>query len=141
MLTLEEIAAQLSVTTDTIKIWQRRGDITGRRIDGRRVHLYHPSQTRPPDGRQRHQPAARPTVAAPVIIAPAPSPTASPPQPHQEAQYETHSLLNPSLTAASTPALCLRIVRASLTNGFSRDREAHASHASRRSGASCLGTL
>ena len=64
MLTLEEIAAQFSVTTDTIKIWQRRGHITGRRIDGRREHLYHPSQTRPPDGRQRHQPAARPTVAA-----------------------------------------------------------------------------
>jgi recombinase/recombinase-like zinc beta ribbon protein len=64
MLTLEEIAAQCGVTTDTIKIWQRRGHITGRRIDGRREHLYHPGQTRPPDGRQRHQPAGRPTLAA-----------------------------------------------------------------------------
>jgi hypothetical protein len=64
MLTLKETAAQFGVTTDTIKIWQRRGHITGRRIDGRREHLYHPGQTRPPDGRQRHQPAARPTLAA-----------------------------------------------------------------------------
>ena len=64
MLTLEEIAAQFGVTTDTIKIWQRRGHTTGRRIDGRRLHLYHPGQTRPPDGRQRHQPATRPTLAA-----------------------------------------------------------------------------
>jgi DNA invertase Pin-like site-specific DNA recombinase len=63
MLTLEEIAAHLGVTTHTIKIWQRRGHITGRRIDGRRLHLYHPGQTRPPDGRQRHQPAARPPLA------------------------------------------------------------------------------
>ena len=53
MLTLDEIAAQLGVTAATVKIWQRRGDITGRRIDGRRAHLYHPGQTRPPDGRRR----------------------------------------------------------------------------------------
>ena len=62
MLTLDEIAAQLGVTAQTIKIWQRRGDITGRRIDGRRAHLYHPGQTRPPDARQRstsHAVAAR----------------------------------------------------------------------------------
>ena len=51
MLTLEEIAAQLGVTTQTIKIWQRRGDISGRRTDGRRECLYHPGQRRPPDGR------------------------------------------------------------------------------------------
>ncbi len=51
MLTLEEIAANFSVTPQTIKIWQRRGDITGRRIDGRRECLYHPGQTRPLDGR------------------------------------------------------------------------------------------
>jgi hypothetical protein len=53
MLTLDEIAAQLGVTAQTIKIWQRRGHITGRRIDGRRAHLYHPGQTRPPVTRQR----------------------------------------------------------------------------------------
>jgi len=52
MLTLEEIAAQLDVTAQTIKIWQRRGDITGRRIDGRRAHLYHPGQNQPPDRRR-----------------------------------------------------------------------------------------
>ncbi|MDA8315526.1 MAG: zinc ribbon domain-containing protein, partial [Actinomycetota bacterium] len=51
MLTLEEIAAQLGVSTQTIKIWQRRGDISGRRTDGRRECLYHPGQRRPPDGR------------------------------------------------------------------------------------------
>src|SRR5450755_2496698 len=50
-------------------------------------------------------------------------------------------LLIPSSTAASTPALCLRIVRASLTNGLSRDRDAHDSHASRRSVAWSLGDL
>lgn len=60
MLTLYEIADQLGVTTQTLKIWHRRGDITGRRIDGRRAHLYHPGQNRPPDRRQR----ARDTVAA-----------------------------------------------------------------------------
>jgi DNA invertase Pin-like site-specific DNA recombinase len=53
MLTLEEIAEQLGVSTQTLKVWQRRGHITGRRIDGRRAHLYHPGQNRPPDGRQR----------------------------------------------------------------------------------------
>ena len=59
MLTLDEIAAQFGVRTQTIKTWQRRGHITGRRIDGRRAHLYHPGQTRPTDGRRRHkQPAA-----------------------------------------------------------------------------------
>ena len=51
MLTLEEIAAELGVAPQTIKIWQRRGDITGRRTDGRRDCLYHPGQRRPPDGR------------------------------------------------------------------------------------------
>jgi hypothetical protein len=56
MLTLDEIAGQLGVTAQTIKIWQRRGDITGQRIDGRRAHLYHPGQTRPPDARRRSQP-------------------------------------------------------------------------------------
>jgi DNA invertase Pin-like site-specific DNA recombinase len=58
MLTLEEIAAQLGVTAQTIKVWQRRGDITGRRIDLRREHLYHPGQTRPPDTHRRNQPHA-----------------------------------------------------------------------------------
>ena len=53
MLTLDEIAEQLGVSAQTVKIWQRRGQITGRRIDGRRAHLYHPGQTRPPDGRRR----------------------------------------------------------------------------------------
>lgn len=61
MLTLEEIAEQFGVSTQTLKVWQRRGHITGRRIDGRRVHLYHPGQNRPPDGRQR---PPRDTVAA-----------------------------------------------------------------------------
>jgi hypothetical protein len=141
MLTLDEVAAQFGVTTDTVKIWQRRGHITGRRIDGRRAHLYHPGQNRPTDGRRRHkQPQPQPSPPA-VMIAPAPSPTASQPQTHQEVQYERHSLLKFSSIAASTPALCLRIVRASLTNGWSRERDAHASHASRRSGASSLGTL
>jgi hypothetical protein len=50
-------------------------------------------------------------------------------------------LLIPISTAASTPALCLRIVRASLTNGFSLDRDAHARHVFRRSSACSLGTL
>jgi DNA invertase Pin-like site-specific DNA recombinase len=57
MLTLDETAADLGVTTQTIKIWQRRGHITGRRVDGRRAYLYHPDQSRPPDGRStRWQP-------------------------------------------------------------------------------------
>jgi DNA invertase Pin-like site-specific DNA recombinase len=63
MLTLEEIADQLGVTTQTIKIWQRRRQITGQRIDGRRAHLYHPGQNRPSDGRRRPKPAAGSAVA------------------------------------------------------------------------------
>jgi len=51
MLTLDEIAGEFGVTPDTIKRWQRRGAITGRRVDGRRAYLYHPGQIRPPDGR------------------------------------------------------------------------------------------
>jgi hypothetical protein len=53
MLTLDEIAKQFGVSTQTIKTWQRRGHITGQRIDGRRAHLYDPGQSRPPDGRRR----------------------------------------------------------------------------------------
>jgi excisionase family DNA binding protein len=64
MLTLEEIADQLGVTTGTVKRWQHQGQITGRRIDGRRAHLYHPGQNRPLDHRQRPKPAASDTVAA-----------------------------------------------------------------------------
>jgi len=60
MLTLEQTAEQFGVSTQTIKTWQRQGHITGRRIDGRRAHLYHPGQTRPPDGRQRHREPAVP---------------------------------------------------------------------------------
>jgi hypothetical protein len=65
MLTLEEIAAQFGVSTQTIKTWQRRGHITGQRIDGRRTHLYHPGQNRPPDGRRRHHERAGPAVRHP----------------------------------------------------------------------------
>lgn len=48
MLTVTEAALDFGVTTDTIKTWQRHGLITSRRIDGRREHLYHPGQPRPP---------------------------------------------------------------------------------------------
>ena len=63
MLTLEETADQLGVSTQTIKIWQRRGHITGQRIDGRRAHLYHPGQNRPSDGRRRPPPAGSAAAA------------------------------------------------------------------------------
>lgn len=56
MLTLDEIATQLGVTTGTIKRWQHRGQITGRQIDGRRAHLYHPGQNRPTDRRRHPKP-------------------------------------------------------------------------------------
>ena len=58
MLTLEEIAAELGVTTGTIKRWQRRGEITGRRIDGRGAHVYHPGQSPPRDRRCKQAPVA-----------------------------------------------------------------------------------
>ncbi len=51
MLTLEQTATEFGVTTQTVKIWHRRGTITARRVNGRREHLYHPGQSRPPDGR------------------------------------------------------------------------------------------
>jgi DNA invertase Pin-like site-specific DNA recombinase len=74
MLTLEEIAAQFRVSTQTIKTWQRLGHINGRRIDARRAHLYHPGQSRPSDGRRRPQPPASDHKPSPptVIIAPVP---------------------------------------------------------------------
>lgn len=53
MLTVHEIADQHGVTPATIKLWQRRGDLTSRRVDGRREHLYHPGQPRPADRRRR----------------------------------------------------------------------------------------
>ena len=53
MLTVGEMAAELDVTTQTIKKWQRRGLITGRPIDGRRECLYDPGQRRPSVGRRR----------------------------------------------------------------------------------------
>lgn len=53
MLTVHEIADQLGVTPATIKVWQRRGDLTGRRVDGRREHLFNPGQTRPRDRRYK----------------------------------------------------------------------------------------
>jgi len=62
MLTVGEIAAELGVTTQTIKQWQRRGHITGRRIDGRRECLYDPGQHRPLDGRSRRRHASAETV-------------------------------------------------------------------------------
>jgi DNA invertase Pin-like site-specific DNA recombinase len=58
----EEIAQQFGVSTQTVKTWQRQGHITGRRIDGHRAHLYHPGQTRPPDGRRRGHAQAVPTT-------------------------------------------------------------------------------
>jgi hypothetical protein len=60
MLTLDEIATELGVATATIKTWQLRGQITGRRIDARRAHLYHPGQTRPADRRRRQHAQAVP---------------------------------------------------------------------------------
>jgi DNA invertase Pin-like site-specific DNA recombinase len=59
MLTASEIADHLGVTAATVKIWQRRGDLTSRRVDGRREHLFHPGQTRPRD--RRYKTANAPT--------------------------------------------------------------------------------
>jgi len=47
MLSTAQIAADLAVTPATILKWRHAGLITGRRIDGRGEHLYHPGQHRP----------------------------------------------------------------------------------------------
>lgn len=47
MLSTTQIAADLDVTPATILKWRHAGLITGRRIDGRGEHLYHPDQHRP----------------------------------------------------------------------------------------------
>lgn len=62
MLTVEEIAADFGVTTQTIKRWQHSGDITARRVNGRRECLYHPGQRRPTDGRSKRRRRAGETV-------------------------------------------------------------------------------
>jgi hypothetical protein len=88
---------------------------------------------------------ARPTAAdatkqappRPVIVSPAAPSSASPPQPHQEVQYEGHSFDNPFWTAERIPSRWVVIVRASFTNDGSRDRRAQASHCS-RSCSACL---
>jgi DNA invertase Pin-like site-specific DNA recombinase len=61
MLTTDEMADQLGVTHATIKRWQARGDIVGRRVDGRREYLYHPGQNHPLDRRSKR---LRPTPEA-----------------------------------------------------------------------------
>src|SRR5664279_1286501 len=48
MLTVEDTAHQLGVSTDTVAAWRRHGLLTARRVDGRRSHLYHPGPGRPP---------------------------------------------------------------------------------------------
>lgn len=68
MLTLTQTAENLGAAPTTIRIWQRAGLITGRRVDGRREHLYHPGQHRPPGNPRRdaklrrHQKMSDPTV-------------------------------------------------------------------------------
>jgi DNA invertase Pin-like site-specific DNA recombinase/DNA-binding transcriptional MerR regulator len=47
MLTLDEVAAHLNVTTATVKSWYRLNLITSQRIDGRGQRLFHPGQPRP----------------------------------------------------------------------------------------------
>jgi len=53
MRTLAEVAHDLGTAPDTVKKWQRLGLITGRRVDGRREHLYHPGQHCPGDNPRR----------------------------------------------------------------------------------------
>jgi DNA invertase Pin-like site-specific DNA recombinase len=48
MLTLAQLVHDLGAAPTTIKIWQRLGLITGRRVNGRREYLYHPGQHCPP---------------------------------------------------------------------------------------------
>ena len=60
MLTLHEIASDLAVAPDTVNKWRRRGLITGRRIDGRREHLYHPGQACPTGDPRRAAALRRP---------------------------------------------------------------------------------
>jgi hypothetical protein len=47
MLTSNQIAADLAVTTATIRRWYLRGQLTGRAVNGRRERVYHPGQHRP----------------------------------------------------------------------------------------------
>ena len=88
MLTLDEIAQQLGVSAQTVKVLA--APQTGPRPPDRRSPR--PTSTTP--ARTDLQTAADPTSQPratpsppPVIIAPAPLPRASPPQPHQEVQY------------------------------------------------------
>ena len=64
MLSTDQIAADLGVTHATIGTWHRAGLITGRRIDGRGEHLYHPGQHRPDRSRLA---AGRPTGTAQLL--------------------------------------------------------------------------
>ena len=67
LLTIEELAEQLSVSPATIKVWRRRGILTGHASDGRGHYLYEdpgPNPPRPQQGRPRQDTttsALRPT--------------------------------------------------------------------------------
>ena len=69
MLTLDEIAAAVRRHPASDQDWRRRGLITGRRIDGRRAHLYHPGQ-KAPTRRGRSPENVRPACHAQAITSP-----------------------------------------------------------------------
>ena len=50
LLTLDEIAQQLTAHTQSIKRWHKLGLITGHQADDRGIFLYHPGQARPTPG-------------------------------------------------------------------------------------------
>ncbi len=50
LLTLDEIAQQLTAHTQSIKRWHKLGLITGQQADDRGIFLYHPGQARPTSG-------------------------------------------------------------------------------------------
>jgi DNA invertase Pin-like site-specific DNA recombinase len=50
LLTLDEIAQQLTAHTQSIKRWHKLGLITGQQADDRGIFLYHPGQARPTRG-------------------------------------------------------------------------------------------
>jgi len=111
MLTLAQIAHDLGAAPTTIKIWQRLGLITGRRINGRREYHYHPGQRCPPGN------ACRDTALRRQKKLSDPTATINPTRssrrhkarglthPRQKVQYEAHALDRPCSMAARIDAL------------------------------------
>ena len=120
---------RLSVTPATIKKWQRRGLIAGRRSDVWPEHLYHPRQSLQTGNNHTAAALGHPKVSGmTAMISAAPSrdhqPVAQHPQHQKEGAGEVRSLDRACSIAGRIRARCLTMLFCSFTNEEIRRRRA-----------------